>query len=93
MVRVSIIDGIETNKVSPYDHPAVLAKRAEVRAEINAHKVKPVIYEHRNSPADIKLEKKKYKKVSQIDKDNFLNEILTKFIKNMPNWNFTVRQC
>lgn len=92
MKTVVIIEGFETSKVSPYEHPSVLAKRAEVRAEINKYIVKPPVYDRWNSDV-IKAEKVKYKKLTQVEKESFLKDLLTMFIKNMPNWNFTVSQA
>lgn len=93
MKKVVIIDGIESNKLSPWEHPSVLAKRAEVRAEINKYVVKPVVYEHRNTSVEIKAAKEAYKKLSKESKDTFLNELLQRAISNLPNWNFKVSQC
>ncbi len=92
MKTVVIIEGLETSKVSPYEHPSVLAKKAEVRAEINKHLVKPPVFDRWNSDV-IKAEKAKYKKLSVNEKESFLKDLLTMFIKNMPNWNFTVSQA
>lgn len=92
MVRVSIIDSLESNKISPWDHPSVRAKRAEVQYEINQNTVKKPVFD-RSHISEIKQEKLKYKKVKRTDKDTFLREILERAIKNMPNWNFTVKQA
>lgn len=92
MIKVSIIDALESNKVSPYDHPSVRAKRAEVQFEINQDTVKKPVFE-RSTRKEIKLEKSKYSKVDRKSKDTFLREILERAIKNMPNWNFRVSQA
>lgn len=92
MKKIVIIEGLETSKVSPYEHPSVLAKRAEISAEINKHVVQKPVYDRWNSEV-IKAEKAKYKKLSKESKESFLKELLTKFIKDIPNWNFTVTQC
>ena len=96
MKTVVIIEGLETSKVSPYEHPSVLAKKAEVRAEINKYcypkgtSKSSMLYMDRKV---LKEHKKSYKKLSTDMKENFLKDILTMFIKNMPNWNFTVSQA
>lgn len=91
MVKVSIIDSLESNKISPWDHPSVRAKRAEVQFEINQDTVKKLVFD-RSTRAEIKLEKAKYSKLKRESKDTFLREILERAIKNMPNWNLIVKQ-
>ena len=93
MKKVVVIDGIESNKLSPWEHPSVLAKSAEVRAEINQNIVKPVVYEHRNTSAEIKAAKKEYKKITQEAKETFLGELIQRALSNLPNWNLRVTQC
>ena len=96
MKTVVIIEGFETSKVSPYEHPSVLAKRAEVLAEINKYcypkgiPKAPLSY---TEIKEIKTHKASYKKLSLDIKESFLKDLLSKFIKDMPNWNFTVSQA
>lgn len=93
MQKVVIIDGLDSSKLSPYEHPSVLAKKAEIQAEINKHKVIPVVYQHRNTSVEIKEAKLAYKKLTQAVKDSFLSDLLKRAISDMPNWNFRVTQC
>lgn len=87
MQKVVIIDGeLASGKQSPYEHPAVLAKKAEVQREINSTvlpKGTPKAPKSYQEKQELKAHKRSYKKLDELSKQTLLADILNREIPNM----------
>ncbi len=88
MIKVVIIDQAENTKIDQYQHPAILAKRAEIQHELNQSLLKPIdrtIYEKSEGDIELlKLAKKQYKKNNNKQlKEELMKEILS---HKTPEW-------